>query len=191
MPRSEEQFEEIRKEKSLLIRDVALRLFAEQGYHAVSISQIAKEAGISKGLMYNYFESKEDLLKSIMEQIIEEMFSDLDSNRDGILQQDELISYIKHTFQNVRERVGFWKLFYALSTQPGVLAIAEKKMTEHSKPIMQLVMTYFNSGKFDDPRLEIAFFGTMMSGAIQKYVFSNGTFPLDDIEKRIIEIYTK
>ncbi|HRW21852.1 MAG TPA: helix-turn-helix domain-containing protein, partial [Bacteroidales bacterium] len=61
-PRTPEQFEEIRLSKHKLILDTAMKLFASSGYHNTSISKIAKEAGISKGLIYNYFDSKEDLL---------------------------------------------------------------------------------------------------------------------------------
>ena len=64
-PRTEEQFEEIRESKKNLIQEVALELFATRGYHSTSISMIAKEADISKGLLYNYFESKEELLNSM------------------------------------------------------------------------------------------------------------------------------
>ena len=77
-PRSAKQFDDIRKQKSKLIMETALELFAENGFHATSISQIAKKAGISKGLIYNYFESKNDIL----EEIIEEGFDDVYSNFD-------------------------------------------------------------------------------------------------------------
>ena len=65
-PRSAKQFKEIRKEKKDHIMEVALELFAENGFHATSISQIAKKAGISKGLTYNYFESKKELLDELI-----------------------------------------------------------------------------------------------------------------------------
>ena len=42
--------------------DVALQHFANKGFHATTIYHIAEHAGISKGLMYNYFNSKEELL---------------------------------------------------------------------------------------------------------------------------------
>ena len=50
MPKSPEQFDDIRKQKKQLIMDTALELFAENGFHATSISQIAAKAKISKGL---------------------------------------------------------------------------------------------------------------------------------------------
>jgi len=48
------------------IKQAALELFAHHGYHSTSISQIAKEANVSKGLVYNYFDSKEELLRHIV-----------------------------------------------------------------------------------------------------------------------------
>lgn len=46
---------------------VGLKLFSRQGYHATSIRKIARAAGITEGLIYHYFSSKEDLLKKIVE----------------------------------------------------------------------------------------------------------------------------
>ena len=46
---------------------VGLKLFARQGYHATSIRKIARAAGVTEGLVYHYFLSKEDLLKKIVE----------------------------------------------------------------------------------------------------------------------------
>jgi AcrR family transcriptional regulator len=49
------------------ILDAALKLFAEKGYKGASNKEIAKAAGISAGLIYFYFEKKEDLLFAILE----------------------------------------------------------------------------------------------------------------------------
>jgi AcrR family transcriptional regulator len=68
-PRTKIQFEEIRESKRRKILDAAVECFATTGFHAVSISDLAKHAGISKGLMYNYFSSKDELLKAIFFEI--------------------------------------------------------------------------------------------------------------------------
>ena len=98
-PRTEDQFETIRETKKALILDTALHLFAEQGFHATSISQIAKNAKISKGLMYNYFESKEELLKMIIKQGVDELTKFFDRNQDGVLTEDELEYWIDKTME--------------------------------------------------------------------------------------------
>ncbi len=47
------------------IRDAAARLFAEKGYPTASIADLARECGVSKALMYHYYQDKEDLLADI------------------------------------------------------------------------------------------------------------------------------
>lgn len=57
----------------------ARRLFMENGVNETSVSQIAKSANIAKGLFYYYFETKEDVLKSVAQQICDEHVQDLES----------------------------------------------------------------------------------------------------------------
>lgn len=49
------------------IRETALRLFAEQGFAATSTRQIAREVGVTEGLIFHYFPSKEALFSAILE----------------------------------------------------------------------------------------------------------------------------
>ncbi|GAA2135971.1 TetR/AcrR family transcriptional regulator [Glycomyces algeriensis] len=48
----------------------ALELFAEQGYANTSVQQIVQAAGVTKGAMYHYFTSKDDLLFAIYERML-------------------------------------------------------------------------------------------------------------------------
>ncbi len=52
-------------EKRDLILQAAVRVFAAKGYHACRVGDIAAEAGVSHGLLYHYFRSKEDVLETI------------------------------------------------------------------------------------------------------------------------------
>lgn len=65
--------------------DVALELFSGKGYHSVSISEITKKARVSKGNLYNYFESKQELLVEIVMDEINDIYKDFDANHDGKL----------------------------------------------------------------------------------------------------------
>jgi AcrR family transcriptional regulator len=58
---SRRQQAEIRREQ---IIDAALKIFSEKGYDGASIRDIAEEVGVSEGLMYHYFSSKEELLQT-------------------------------------------------------------------------------------------------------------------------------
>src|SRR5918995_551535 len=48
----------------------AVDLFARQGYANTSVQQIVEAAGVTKGAMYHYFESKDDLLFGIYEKLL-------------------------------------------------------------------------------------------------------------------------
>ncbi len=50
----------------LLIIDAAYSLFIEQGFHATSMRQIAQQAGIALGGIYNHFESKEQIFEAVL-----------------------------------------------------------------------------------------------------------------------------
>ena len=56
----------------------AVRLFAAQGYANTSVQQIVEAAGVTKGAMYHYFESKDDLLFAIYERMLSLQKSHLD-----------------------------------------------------------------------------------------------------------------
>ena len=50
------------------ILDAALSVFAEQGFTAARVEDIARRAGLSKGAVYLYFPSKEAMLNALVEQ---------------------------------------------------------------------------------------------------------------------------
>src|SRR5262249_24936757 len=53
------------REKRKRILDVAIRVFADHGYHDSRVGDIAGGAGVAHGLLYHYFASKEDVLRTI------------------------------------------------------------------------------------------------------------------------------
>ena len=63
---------------------VALEVFAEKGFEASSISEVAKLAGIGKGTIYEYFVSKEELILTAMMVWIDQMMQGVDGLLEGI-----------------------------------------------------------------------------------------------------------
>ena len=61
-----------RNNKDELIRQAAIRVFAREGFHQARMETIAHEAGVAVGTIYNYFESKEEVLLSIFKAEFEE-----------------------------------------------------------------------------------------------------------------------
>jgi AcrR family transcriptional regulator len=55
-------------DKRRLILDAAIRVFARRGFHACRVSDVADEAGVAYGLVYHYFDSKEEILNTLFRE---------------------------------------------------------------------------------------------------------------------------
>lgn len=101
-----------RRRKELL--QVGLRLFSENGYDATSIREIAKEAGVTEGLLYHYFKGKKDLLKEIVHDSVCDgmVFEQLDQI-DSLPIGEAVCRIGAHLLENLRSRKEIFKLMLA------------------------------------------------------------------------------
>ncbi len=185
-PRTTEQFGKIRLEKMILIMETSLELFAENGYHATSISQIAKKAGISKGLIYNYFDSKKELLDALITHGFDSIFQNFDLKEDGILTKEEFIHFIKQNFNLLRDNLQHWKLFYSLLLQPQVADSFAKDYEERGAPMFQMLFKFIESQGSKDPEGDLMAISAMLEGAFLYCVVAPDIFPMEIMEDKII-----
>jgi AcrR family transcriptional regulator len=196
-PRTQAQFEEMRESRKHQIMEAALELFASEGYSHCSISQLANHAGISKGLLYNYFESKEALLIEIIEEGMQDIMAMIDPNMDGTLEPHEVEGFIRNTFSSIRENLQFWVLFINVVLQPPVKEFLEGKpfsgIMERFGPKL---LDYFEKMGFEDPMLEMITFSAMIEGygVLLVYIFPNDELPFETIKKfeeRMVDMFTR
>ncbi|MBN3035596.1 MAG: TetR/AcrR family transcriptional regulator [Bacteroidales bacterium] len=186
-PRTENQYEQIRENRKHQIMHVALELFAEKGYSTTSINAIASRAGISKGLMYNYFSSKEALLREIVHSGMAELMDVFDPNKDNFLTDEEFVFFINESFRIVQDRKYFWKLYFALLAQPAVLNVFDNRLRDTVLPLIRIMTDYFRRKGFTDPESEALLFGALMDGVALNYLYDPEHFPVEKIKKVIIE----
>jgi len=196
MPRTSEQYSQIRRERRVQIMNTALELFAKEGFGHVSIAMLAGKAGISKGLMYNYFSSKEELLKAIVKEGITEIRKSFDPNKDGRLTRDEFILFIRKTFKLMRDDREFWTTFFGLMMQPNVKVILkESAFVPFLNNYLDLFEAYFREQGFKDPMLEVFNLSVSIEGfgILMMYYDDLTDIPQDlyyKFEERIINTYT-
>ncbi len=189
-PRTSEQYKEIRESKRKLIMKSALKLFARHGFFDTSVNMISNDAGISKGLLYNYFKSKEDLLRSVVFQGANKFLVLFDPDHDGVLTKTELKFFIEETFRTIKEDIQFWKIYFSVLSQPQVLKIVGDKFWEIINPVFKILDNYFERNRFNNPEIETRFFGAIMDGICMNYVIDPDNFPIEEIKKKVIELYT-
>ncbi len=190
-PRSAQQFENIRKQKRELILETALELFAENSYHATSISQIAKKAGISKGLSYNYFKSKKEILDEIIQSGFETIYANLEIDHDGVLSEDEFIYFIRRSFRLVAENRRYWKLYYSLMLQPKVAESFDADYIEMAKPILSVFHQFLVSKGNKDPEGTIIAVTALIEGANLLLITTQDLFEAAKMEENIIKACLK
>jgi TetR/AcrR family fatty acid metabolism transcriptional regulator len=89
-----------RADKHELILDAAIRVFAEKGFNAARISDVADAAGVADGTIYLYFKNKEDLLLSIFEEKMDLLLAGL---REALVGVSEPLEQVR-TFANYHFR---------------------------------------------------------------------------------------
>lgn len=188
-PRTAKQYNDIRQQKRRLIMETALELFAQGGFHSTSISQIAKKAGISKGLTYNYFESKNDILTEILESCSNEIYSNFDLNKDGILNDEEFYYFIRKTFQLIHENQRFWKLYTSVILQTNILEEENETLGNKIKPVQSILLEYIVSKGSSDPEGDLIVITTLLKG-VAISIISSEFFPYKPLEEKIIKAIT-
>jgi AcrR family transcriptional regulator len=109
MPRVLQDYK-IRAKKRIV--DAAIQVFAEKGFHQAKMTDIAKKLGVSKGTIYQYFKSKEDLFEAVvqipLEKVREEPIADL-------LESGNLLDITSNTFY---DKLWSMPLFFSEPTWP-------------------------------------------------------------------------
>lgn len=188
-PKTELQLDGIREARKELIMTTAMELFAYKGYHATSIREIAKAANISKGLMYNYFESKEVLLIAIVNIGMEKLMEWFDPNHDGHLTSEEIEIWINKVFETLQKNTKFWKIYFTLFIQPEVFKVMSEKFNEFLGPMYEILINYFKNSGYPNPEIDALIFGAIFDGVAFNYIINPDNFPLEAVKNRIIELY--
>ena len=191
MPRTKQQYEEIRKASKQKILDAALEVFARDGYHSSTVSSIANTAGISKGLLYNYFKSKEDVLNELMLGLFDEFMAELLPLKPGEkIQKEHLINFINKSVDLVLEKPKFWKLYFGIFVQPDVMTMLMKEVMEKVYPYMISLAQYFKEKGEEDPIATMRYFSAIMDGIQFHIILDPDTFPAEKIKQMIIKQFT-
>ncbi|MGM0612652.1 MAG: TetR/AcrR family transcriptional regulator [Bacteroidota bacterium] len=187
MPKTEQQFKEIRDNRKEEIIDVALNLFATEGYHSTSIAKIAKKAEISKGLVYNYFKSKEELLIKVVENAAIDVYKYFDLDNDGVLETSELKSFIDGTFHMLKEKIHFWRLYLSFAFNPQILEVITRNIPQKSENILEMMVDYFRRQGVNDPMTETMYFTSVLKGIAVQYIVAPEQYPLEDMKKKLLD----
>lgn len=131
-------FKSLKVEKQERIINAAIKEFVQSGFDKASTNEIVKEAGISKGSLFNYFNNKKDLYFYLIEhsvQVIERIYDLIDLNEPDIFIRLEKLGFKKLEIQRKYPQV-FDFLF----------SLTQEESDDVRKEIKQKIDSIFNQG---------------------------------------------
>lgn len=148
MPRRKEDFSKMREQSKNHILHAALTLFADQGVDGTSMSMIAKKAGVSIGLAYNYFKSKDDLLKELFASAIQNLNESFGTKVEKCTKED-CIKIMTNLASSVKKETNQWRLMVQIMLQPKVAQRLISGLRTMPGNPLQTFKSYFQDKKDD------------------------------------------
>lgn len=114
------------------LRGAAVELFATQGYEATSVQQIVDAAGVTKGAMYHYFASKDDLLFGIYDSLLTLQKAHLDvivargGDVDDVLRA-ACVDVVETSIDHLREAAVFFRSQHLLTPERGQEVVRRRR----------------------------------------------------------------
>ncbi len=172
------------------IMDVALKLFSKNGFFVVTISDIAKELGMSVGNIYNYFSSKDALAKELILYISKILGSKIrEINLKSIGAKKKIEEIVEFYFQMAKERpelIDYFLRIYLSHREifrdgcEGMICVS---------PFVTEIMVFFEEGVRTGELRDQDFFSAfgLFMGYLGGMVFLKGEYILPNN----LEFYTK
>ena len=189
MPRTPEQFEEMRNKTRRAIMDAGLKLFAQKGYHGTSVADIAKEAGISKGHAYNYFKSKSELAEAILFQVADILNYYFELFKEEKDSKKLLKAMISLTFKHLKENEEFWRLYISFALQLEVSEQMKELFFKVEEEFIAELARLLGKLGIKNAKTEAYLLGAIFDGVSIDYLLNKENYPLARIEKLLLKKY--
>ncbi|HWP11684.1 MAG TPA: TetR/AcrR family transcriptional regulator [Ramlibacter sp.] len=142
--------------------DAALDLFVEKGFAATRAEEVAARAGVSKGTLFLYFPSKEDLFKAAVRENISGRFGEW--NEELAQFEGSTPDLLRHFLRMWWERVGATRasgltklIFSEASNFPDIAAFYHKEVVEPGNQLIRKILQRgVDRGEFVVPDMEYA-----------------------------------
>lgn len=172
----------VRKNTKELILEAGLNLFSLNGYDNTSVKEIARKANTSHGLLYNYFDSKEDLLKQIF---INGLESIKNSFKEFYTPKESLVRLILTIFDVFDSNEEFWRLRNSLKMQKHLAKIYSKEINSINDFIIGHIAAKLKTKDLEDYRIEAIYIFTVIDGISQNYLWDKN-YPIETMIKMLL-----
>jgi AcrR family transcriptional regulator len=188
MPRTPAENDRVRRATTEKILNTTLKLFCETGYYATSIDQIAKQAQISKGLLYHYFQSKEEVLAALVDIRINDVLMVMNAAAAKPTPAAQIRHIADGALEDVRLKPDVFRFYLHLFSQPQldpmVAKYSQKLMDEQARQF-EVQTEMFEKLGVENPRQRSLYFSATLQGVMLMFSTYPIGFPLDSIKAQM------
>lgn len=173
-PRTKKQNLEIREKTKRSIILSSMKLFGRNGYEQTSVNAIAKEANISKGLVYYHFESKEHIVRGIVD-FVSKIGEDIVLPKREFATPKHHLKHIINEFFNIAEQeteLLSWML--PMAFQVGRYPFVAKLITTKSTQAIITFQKIFRDLNYPYPEQEAWVLGALFDGITMDQILIRG-----------------
>ena len=160
------------EERRTGILDSALAVFSESGYHASSIDDIAREAGVSKALIYEHFASKQELYADLIARNARELTQRIGAALVGVELESgssRLAVGLDAFFAFVEERRDAWRMLFRDVADPETATVVNRMLEQVTAEVTVLISQDPGAKSLDSPedRRALRLLAEMLVGGTQ------------------------
>ncbi|HWD02166.1 MAG TPA: TetR/AcrR family transcriptional regulator [Amycolatopsis sp.] len=167
------------------VREAALTLFAERGYHGTALSQIAAALNIRTPSLYNHMRAKQDLLRDIVADTTEQVWADYEQAVAGV---DDVADRLRHATRVYALRHATHRR-EALIVNRDIASLEEpargrvlELRRRHAQAIKDLIEEGVKTGRFHEESSTLAAFGILeMCVSIARWFSEDGPLSADEV----------
>ncbi len=168
------------------VREAALRLFARQGYAAVSMRQIAAAVGVQAGALYNYTPDKQSLLFDLMKGHMDELLAAWAGRPDAPDPMAALEDFTRFhiRFHSKRPDAVFISYMELRNLSPENFAVIEGLRRAYEDALADILRAGVAAGAFDvpDPKVAAMAVISMLTG-VNTWYSPTGRLSLPEVEE--------
>jgi AcrR family transcriptional regulator len=154
---------------------------------STSVSDITGNAGVSKGLLYNYYENKDALIKELILSGMKRMTMDFDFDYGEKLTKERFEQLINKYFELLENDTEYWKLYLSIITQPAVTDLVKEEIIKMLSPFLKAVSQYYKDKNEKSPEAGAWLIGAILDGVSLDYMFDRKHYPVQEIKEIIIK----
>ncbi|WP_394688493.1 TetR/AcrR family transcriptional regulator [Hoeflea sp.] len=177
------------------LRNVALELFAQSGYAAVSMRAIAAATGVQAGAIYNHFPTKQDLLNELLQVHMETLLASwAEAEQPGLLPPDALEEFVRFhiRYHLDRSREVFISYMELRNLEGENFNEIERLRRQYERVPFAILERGAADGSFSiiDPQVTTMAIIAMLNGMTTWYR-DNGRLSLDEIEAIYVRLVAR